>query len=218
LAKFYSAGKLSAVVHLVDHPLVQDILSELRDAKTTPERFRQLAGRVSVLLAAEALREIPTVAETVATPLGPAPGRRVRMDVVLVPVLRAGLGMLPGMLELVPGARVGHIGLQRDERTAVASQYYAKLPDNLPSSYVVLVDPMLATGGSAVAALDVLKKAGAANIRIVCIVAAPEGIGLVEQLHPDVEIYTPVVDKGLNAKKFIVPGLGDFGDRLYGTC
>jgi uracil phosphoribosyltransferase len=205
------------VVHLVDHPLVHDILSELRDTRTMPERFRQLAGRVSVLLAAEALREIPTTAGTVMTPLGPAPAQRVQTDVVLVPVLRAGLGMLPGMLELVPGARVGHIGLQRDERTAVASQYYAKLPPHLEDSYVLMIDPMLATGGSAVVALDMLSKAGAGNIRLVCIVAAPEGIAAVEKVYPRVPIYTPAVDERLNDQKFIVPGLGDFGDRLYGT-
>src|SRR5687767_3649548 len=191
---------------------------ELRDARTAPPAFRRAANRISVLLAAEALRDLPSSAATVTTPLGPADGRVVLTDVVVVPVLRAGLGMLDAVLELLPAARVGHIGLQRDESTAVASQYYAKLPDNLPSSYVVLVDPMLATGGSAIAALDVLKKAGANNIRIVCIVAAPEGIAVVEHHHPDVEIYTPVVDKGLNTHKFIVPGLGDFGDRLYGTC
>jgi uracil phosphoribosyltransferase len=205
------------VVHLVDHPLVQDILLELRDAQTTPDRFRQLAGRISVLLAAEALRDVPAVAETVETPLGPARGRRVRTDIVLVPVLRAGLGMLPGMLELVPGARVGHIGLQRDERTAVASQYYAKLPPRLDDSYVVMIDPMLATGGSAVAALDMLSRAGARHIHLVCIVAAPEGIAAVEKAYPRVPIFTPVVDERLNDHKFIVPGLGDFGDRLYGT-
>jgi uracil phosphoribosyltransferase len=205
-------------VHIVPHPLIHDALVQLRDVGTDTEEFRRVANRISVLLMAEALRDLPTERAVVETPIEKAEGRRVARDVVVVPVLRAGLGMLDAVLELLPSARVGHIGLQRNESTAVASQYYAKLPDNLPSSYVVLVDPMLATGGSAVAALDVLKKAGAANIRIVCIVAAPEGIGLVEQLHPDVEIYTPVVDKGLNAKKFIVPGLGDFGDRLYGTC
>jgi uracil phosphoribosyltransferase len=218
LAKFYSAGKLSPVVRIVDHPLVQDILSELRDARTPPERFRQLAGRISVLLAAEALRDVPTVPETVVTPLGPAAGARVKADVVLVPVLRAGLGMLPGMLELVPAARVGHIGLQRDERTAVAAQYYAKLPSPLDESYVLMIDPMLATGGSAVAALDMLSRAGARQIRLVCIVAAPEGVALVERAYPDVPIYTPVVDERLNDHKYIVPGLGDFGDRLYGTA
>src|SRR5262245_65010522 len=129
------------------------------------------------------MRDIPTVESVVETPLGPAPSRQLGHDVVVVPVLRAGLGMLDAVLELLPQARVGHIGLQRDESTAIASQYYAKLPANLPSSYVVLVDPMLATGGSAVAALDVLKRAGATNIRIVCIVAAPEGIALVERSH-----------------------------------
>jgi uracil phosphoribosyltransferase len=205
------------VVHIVHHPLVQDILLDLRDAQTPPERFRELAGRISVLLAAEALRDVPSVVEIVQTPLGPAPGRRVRTDIVLAPVLRAGLGMLPGMLQLVPGARVGHIGLQRDERTAAATQYYAKLPPRLEESYVLMIDPMLATGGSAVAALDMLSRAGARQIRLVCIVAAPEGIAAVEKAYPSVPIYTPVIDERLNDHKFIVPGLGDFGDRLYGT-
>jgi uracil phosphoribosyltransferase len=206
------------VVTLVDHPLVHDILLELRDSGTEPERFRQLAGRISVLLASEALRGVTTKEDTVTTPLGPARGRRVTHDVVLVPVLRAGLGMLPGMLELIPTARVGHIGLQRDERTAVASQYYAKLPPKLEHSYVVMIDPMLATGGSAVAALDMLTRAGARNIRLVCIVAAPEGVAAVEKAYPAVPIFTPVVDERLNDHKYIVPGLGDFGDRLYGTA
>jgi uracil phosphoribosyltransferase len=205
------------VVHLIDHPIVQDILLQLRDEGTPPERFRQLAGRISVFLAAEALRDIPSEPGQVNTPLGPAKGRRVTRDVVFVPVLRAGLGMLPAMLELVPHARVGHIGLQRDDRTAVASQYYAKFPPNLTESFVVMIDPMLATGGSAVAAFDLLTVAGAQHVRLVCIVAAPEGIQAVERRYPNVAIYTPVVDQGLNDRKFIVPGLGDFGDRLYGT-
>jgi len=204
-------------VRLVDHPLVHDALVNLRDKRTPPEDFRRGATRISVLLAAEALRSVPTRDVTVETPLGPAAGRRVRPDVVVVPVLRAGLGMLDAVLELVPGARVGHIGLQRDEMTAVASQYYSKLPPDLDSSYVLMIDPMLATGGSAIAALDLLRRAGATTIRIVCIVAAPEGIAVVEQHHPTVEIYTPVVDRMLNEHKYIVPGLGDFGDRLYGT-
>jgi uracil phosphoribosyltransferase len=205
-------------VHIVPHPLIHDALLQLRDVNTKTEDFRRIANRISVLLVAEALRDLPTERATAQTPLEKAEGRRVARDVVVVPVLRAGLGMLDAVLELLPSARVGHIGLQRDESTAIASQYYAKLPANLPSSYVVMVDPMLATGGSAVAGLDVLKKAGAQNIRIVCIVAAPEGIALVEKSHPDVEIYTPVIDRELNAQKFILPGLGDFGDRLYGTC
>ena len=206
------------MLHLVTHPLVHDCLAELRDARTTPERFRSLANRVSVLLGAEALRDVPTVDEVVQTPLGPAVCRRLATDVVMAPVLRAGLGMLPGMLELVPNARVGHLGLQRDERTAVASQYYAKLPPDIQNSYVLLIDPMLATGGSAVAALDMLTRAGARHLRLVCIVAAPEGLACVEKAYPAVPIFTPVVDRELNANKYIVPGLGDFGDRLYGTA
>jgi uracil phosphoribosyltransferase len=204
-------------VHIVDHPLVQDALIDLRDKRTTPEHFRRAATRISVLLAAEALREVGTSATTVETPLGPADGRRIESDIVVVPVLRAGLGMLDAVLELVPGARVGHIGLQRDELTAVASRYYSKLPGTLRSSFVLMIDPMLATGGSAVAGIQLLRDAGAARIRIVCIVAAPEGVRTVEQHYPDVSIYTPVVDRHLNDQKYIVPGLGDFGDRLYGT-
>jgi uracil phosphoribosyltransferase len=204
-------------VHIVDHPLVHDALAELRDKRTTPDRFRRAATRISVLLAAEAMREVPSSAVMVDTPLGPAPGRRMSDEIVVVPVLRAGLGMLDAVLELVPRARVGHIGLQRDEMTAVASQYYAKLPPALEKSFVLMIDPMLATGGSAVAALDLLRSAGARGVRIVCIVAAPEGLSVVERHHPGVVIYTPVVDRGLNEHKFIVPGLGDFGDRLYGT-
>jgi uracil phosphoribosyltransferase len=204
-------------LHIVEHPLVHDALVSLRDKRTPPEEFRRAATRISVLLAAEALRDVPAVDGTVETPLGPAPGRRIGTDVVVVPVLRAGLGMLDAVLELVPGARVGHIGLQRDEMTAVASQYYSKLPAQLDASFVLMIDPMLATGGSAVAALDLLQHAGANVIRMICIVAAPEGVALVERHHPAVAIYTPVVDRELNAQKYIVPGLGDFGDRLYGT-
>jgi len=204
-------------VHLVDHPLVHDALVDLRNPRTLPDQFRRAATRISVLLAAEAMRDVPSAAVTVDTPLGSAPGRRLDSQIVVVPVLRAGLGMLDAVLGLVPHARVGHIGLQRDETTAIASQYYAKLPAGLSTSFVLVIDPMLATGGSAVAALDVLERAGASRVRIVCIVAAPEGVAAVERRHPDAFIYTPAVDRGLNDRKFIVPGLGDFGDRLYGT-
>ena len=190
---------------------------ELRDARTAPPAFRRAANRISVLLAAEALRELPSSAATVVTPLGPADGRVVLTDVVVVPVLRAGLGMLDAVLELLPTARVGHIGLQRDEATAIASRYYSKLPPDLSNSHVLMIDPMLATGGSAVAAIDLIKAAGATAISMICIVSAPEGLSLLQRAHPDVAVYTPVVDKELNAHKFIVPGLGDFGDRLYGT-
>lgn len=196
---------------------MQDALIDLRDVRTPPELFRRAATRISVLLAAEALRDVPTTAAAVTTPLGPAEGSRVSSDIVVVPVLRAGLGMLDAVLELVPRARVGHIGLQRDEMTAVASRYYSKLPRDLSSSFVLMIDPMLATGGSAVAALDLLGAAGAADVHIVCIVAAPEGVELVQRHYPKVSIYTPVIDQRLNEHKYIVPGLGDFGDRLYDT-
>jgi uracil phosphoribosyltransferase len=204
-------------LHLVQHPLVHDALATLREASTSPEIFRHMAVRISLLLACEATRDVPTVATRVQTPLGPAEGRQVRDGVVVVPVLRAGLGMLDAVLELIPTARVGHIGLQRDEMTAVASQYYSKLPADLSDSFVLMIDPMLATGGSAVAALDLIKRSGGRDVRMICIVSAPEGIALVEKHHPDVHIYTPAIDRGLNDHKYIVPGLGDFGDRLYGT-
>lgn len=204
-------------LRLVDHPLVHDALAELRDATTPSSAFRQAARRISLLLAADALRDLPTVDDTVVTPLGPAPSRVVRGDIVVVPVLRAGLGMLDAVLELARTARVGHIGLQRDEHTAVASKYYNRMPPDLADSDVLLLDPMLATGGSAASSIDLIKAAGARRIRMICIVAAPEGVALLEARHPDVLVITPVVDRELNERKFIVPGLGDFGDRLYGT-
>jgi uracil phosphoribosyltransferase len=205
-------------VHLVQHPLVQEALTALRDRTTPPDAFRRLATRISLLLVAEATRDLPTRPVTVETPLAPAEGQALAVDLVIVPVLRAGLGMLEAALTLLPRARVGYIGLQRDELTAVASRYYAKLPPDLGRSVVLVVDPMLATGGSAVAALDLLRAAGGRQIRVVSIVCAPEGVALVEQHYPEVPIYTPTVDRGLDARKFIVPGLGDFGDRLYGTA
>lgn len=202
---------------MIDHPLAHDALMELRDVRTAPPEFRRAATRISLLLAAEALRAVHTVVTTVTTPLGPAEGRVVRTDIVVIPVLRAGLSMMEAVLQLVPSARVGHIGLQRDESTAMASRYYSKLPPDIGDSHVLMVDPMLATGGSSAAAIDLVKAAGARSIALVCIISAPDGIALVQKTHPDVDIYTPVIDRELNAHKFIVPGLGDFGDRLYGT-
>ena len=204
-------------VHVIAHPVAQALLRQLRDARTPSPLFRQYAQRLSVLIATEAMRDLPVQPIVVDTPLGPADGVRIDADVVVVPVLRAGLGMLDAVLSVVPHARVGHIGLQRDEETDVASQYYAKFPVGLDTSLVVLVDPMLATGGSAVASLQLLASRGAKRMRLLCIVAAPEGIREVEAHFPNVEIYTPAIDSHLNAHKFIVPGLGDFGDRLYGT-
>lgn len=204
-------------VHVIRHPLADDVLAALRDRHTPSDAFRQLARRVSLLVAAEATRDLPLAEATVETPLEETTVRRLAARVVAVPVLRAGLGMLEAALDLVPAARVGHLGLKRDETTAVAARYYAHLPEQIGSSFVLLIDPMLATGGSAVASLDMLAAAGARNLRLACIVAAPEGIAAVERRHPGVRIYTPAVDRALNARKFILPGLGDFGDRLYGT-
>jgi uracil phosphoribosyltransferase len=204
-------------VHVISHPVAQELLTQLRDARTPSPLFRQYAQRLSVLVATEAMRDLPTAPVVVETPLGPANGIKIDADVVVVPVLRAGLGMLDAVLSVVPHARVGHIGLQRDETTAVASQYYAKFPTGLDSSVVVLVDPMLATGGSAVASMELLASRGARNVRLLCIVAAPEGIRALEARFPDAQIYTPAIDSHLNEHKFIVPGLGDFGDRLFGT-
>ena len=199
------------------HPIAQDALFALRDKRTRPSHFRRLTHRLSLVLAIEATRNLATVTTPVETPLETTQGGTIAADVVVVPVLRAGLGMVEAVLELLPHARVGHIGLQRDERTAVASQYYSKLPPDLSASTALIVDPMLATGGSALAAIRMLDQAGARDVRLVCIVAAPEGIAAVEAAHPDVPIYTPAIDRELNASKFILPGLGDFGDRLYAT-
>ena len=204
-------------VQLVHHPVAQDALLALRDKTTLPSHFRRLAHRISLILAVEATRQLPMMLARVDTPLESADGEALRDDVVVVPVLRAGLGMLDAVLELVPHARVGHVGLERDAQTAVAAPYYAKLPPDLSRSTALIIDPMLATGGSAVAAITMLRNAGAKDIRLVCVVAAPEGIAAVEAAYPDVRIFTTVIDRELNAHKFILPGLGDFGDRLYGT-
>jgi uracil phosphoribosyltransferase len=204
-------------VHVVDHPVALDALVGLRDRTTSASHFRRLARRISLVLAMEATRELSMTEISLDTPLERTSGRALRSDVVVVPVLRAGLGMVEAVLELLPHARVGHIGLQRDEHTAIASRYYSKLPPDLSASVALIVDPMLATGGSAVAALAMLQAAGARDVRLVCIVAAPEGIAAVEAAHPGVHIYTPAIDRELNQHKFILPGLGDFGDRLYGT-
>lgn len=204
-------------VHIVEHPIAQDALLALRDKTTPPPRFRRLTHRLSLVLTLEATRKLPMMLARVETPLEPAQGEALRADIVVVPVLRAGLAMLDAVLAFLPHARVGHIGLQRDERTAIASQYFAKLPPDLPGATALLIDPMLATGGSAVTAIGILRAGGARDIRLICIVAAPEGIKAVEAAHPDVHVFTPVIDRELNAQKYILPGLGDFGDRLYGT-
>src|SRR5262245_20444443 len=204
-------------LEIVRHPLVEDVLSRLRDRRTTCDEFRQLARRVSLFLIAEATRDLPLEETSVETPLEVTAARVVSARMVAVPVLRAGLGMLDAFLELAPHAAVGYFGLERVERTAVARRYYEKIPRNLSEAAVFLLDPMLATGGSAIMAVEGLQELGAREVRLLSIVAAPEGVANLERAAPTARIYTAALDRCLNDRKYILPGLGDFGDRLYGT-
>ncbi len=203
-------------IEVVQHPLVKHILTQLRDERTEPARFRALARQITFLLAIEATRDLPTCTHPVKTPLEVTEGHSLAHPIVAVPILRAGLGMLEALTELFPDLRVGYIGLERDEKTAVAHAYYCKLPP-LNNSRVLLLDPMLATGGSAGQAIEVLMQAGAQDIVHICVVAAPEGVRFLNERYPQVRIVSASLDRGLNERKFILPGLGDFGDRLYGT-
>ena len=198
------------------HPLVADSLRGLRDRSTPPEEFRVLARKVISLLLYEATADLEVRRGTVQTPLAEADAISIEHEVVAIPVLRAGLGLLAPVLELLPRVSVGYIGLERDEETAVARIYYKKLPQ-LVGKVPLLLDPMLATGGSAAQALDLIKEAGGRNPRMICVVAAPEGVKVLEDRHPEVDVYTAALDERLNDKAYIVPGLGDFGDRLFGT-
>jgi len=203
-------------LHVSRHPLVGDFLAGLRDRGTPPDEFRLLARKIITLLVYEATADLPVRRGTVLTPLKEAPAAFVDSEVVAIPVLRAGLGLLGPVLDLLPKLSVGYIGLERDEETAVARIYYQKLPP-LAGKVALLLDPMLATGGSGARALDLIKEAGGRDSIMICVVAAPEGVKVIEEQHPEVRIYTAALDEGLNAKAFIVPGLGDFGDRLFGT-
>ncbi len=203
-------------IEIVSHPLVKHILTQLRDERTEPARFRMLARQLTFLLAIEATRDLPVRTHPVKTPLETTEGYSLAKAIVAVPILRAGLGMLEALTELFPDLRVGYIGLERDEQTAIARAYYCKLPP-LDNSRVLLLDPMLATGGSAAQAVEVLVNAGAEEIVHICVVAAPEGVRLLNERFPQVRIVAASLDRGLNERKFILPGLGDFGDRLYGT-
>src|SRR3989440_6866835 len=198
------------------HPLVADSLRGLRDSSTPPEEFRVLARKVISLLLYEATLDLPVRHGKVRTPLAEADSIAVETEVVAIPVLRAGLGLLGPVLELLPRVSVGYIGLERDEETAVARIYYNKLP-SLAGKVPLLLDPMLATGGSGARAIELIKEAGGRGTRMICVVAAPEGVRALEESHPDVQVFTAAVDEGLNDRAFIVPGLGDFGDRLFGT-
>ena len=203
-------------LHLLSHPLGAHVLTHLRDKTTKPALFRTLSYQISLLLALEATRDLATEEKAIETPMEPMTGRVLAKHLVVVPILRAGLGMLQPFQDIFPDVSVGYVGLERDHATAVARSYYCKLPP-LAGTRVVVVDPMLATGGSAVQALTLVKQNGATEVSLVCIVGAPEGVAAVEQAHPEVPIILGVLDRALNSRKYILPGLGDFGDRLYGT-
>lgn len=204
------------MLHVLRHPLAEHILTRLRDQTTEPAAFRALAHQVGLLLAIEATRDLPLRSYAVNTPLEPHTGGLLARGLVVVPVLRAGLGMVQPWIDLFPEVSVGYVGLERDHATGIARSYYCKLPP-LAGKRVLCVDPMLATGGSAVQALDLLQEAGATDLSLVVIVAAPEGVEAVKKKHPGVPIHTAALDRCLDARKYILPGLGDFGDRLYGT-
>jgi uracil phosphoribosyltransferase len=202
---------------VVDHPVLADRLAVLRAAATTHGEFRQALYEASAILAVEAARELPVTEVEVETPLERTTGSRLPPEIAVVPVLRAGLGMVEGFLRLLPDARVGHLGMQRDEEELTPRDYYERLPSGLADAYVYLLDPMLATGGSAVHALDRLREAGAQHLELICLVAAPEGLAAVEAAHPDVTVWTAAVDRQLDERGYIRPGLGDAGDRVFGT-
>ncbi|NND60247.1 MAG: uracil phosphoribosyltransferase [Gammaproteobacteria bacterium] len=201
----------------INHPCIQHKLSIIRDQTTGHKRFRELATEITMFVCYEALKNVQTEAVEIQTPVAKATCHQIASDLVVVPILRAGMGMLDGILRLVPTARVGFMGLYRDEETKQPVEYYNKLPEVTDNQIHIVIDPMLATGGSTVATLDVLKKHGAKRIVVVCLVTCPEGLAKVDSSHPDVPVYTASVDDHLDERKYIVPGLGDAGDRLYGT-
>lgn len=209
---------VEAQVRLVEHPLVQHKLTLLRSVETSTRKFRESLEEISILLGYEATRDLPLEEVGIITPLEATRARRLAgKKLTLVPILRAGLGMVDGMLRLVPSARVGHIGIYRDEDTLEAVRYYGKLPTDVDERRFILLDPMLATGGSACAAVEFLKREGARQIQLVCVIAAPEGLRRLTAAHPDVSILTAAIDRELDANAYIRPGLGDAGDRLFGT-
>ncbi|SFL62246.1 uracil phosphoribosyltransferase [Methylobacterium pseudosasicola] len=205
-------------VTVVDHPLVQHKLTYLRDKNRSTKGFRQILNEIGMLLAYEVTRDLPLEPVTIETPIQPMEGRQIQgKKLVFAPILRAGVGFLDGMLSLVPSARVAHVGLYRDPETLDAVEYYFKAPSDLADRTVLVLDPMLATANSAIAALDRLKARGASDLRFVCLLAAPEGLAKFQAAHPDVPIWTAAIDSHLNDHGYIVPGLGDAGDRMYGT-
>jgi|SRR5699024_10960914 len=207
-----------ANVYVLDHPLIQHKLTYIRDKNTGTKEFRELVDEVAMLMAFEITRNLPVKETTVETPVMEATAKVLSgKKIGLIPILRAGLGMVDGMLNLLPAAKVGHVGLYRDPETLQPVEYYIKLPSDIAERELIVMDPMLATGGSANDAIYSLKKRGAKKIRLMCLVAAPEGVDLIKENHPDVDIYLGALDDGLNEHGYILPGLGDAGDRLYGT-
>ena len=207
-----------AKVHVLDHPLILHKLSILRSKNTSVKEFRELISEISGLMCYEATRSLPTREVEVQTPVAVAKCRRLAgKKLAIIPILRAGLGMVDAMVDLIPSAKIGHIGLYRDPETHLPVEYYCKLPEDIGNRQVFVVDPMLATGGSAVAAIDFLKQYGCKNIVMMNIIGAPEGVKAVQEAHPDVEIYLAALDEKLNEHAYIVPGLGDAGDRIFGT-
>lgn len=206
-------GKL----YVMNHPLIVHKLSIMRDKNTSVKDFRECAHEVALLLGYEATKEMDMESFEIETPITKTMGKRIKRKIALVPILRAGLGMVDALMNLIPAAKIGHIGLYRNEETLEPVEYYCKLPTDIEEREVLVLDPMLATGGSAAAAIDFIKKRGAKNIRFVCIIAAPPGIEALQKAHPDVDIYCGAVDEKLNEHGYIVPGLGDAGDRLFGT-
>ena len=205
-------------VHVFDHPLIQHNLSYIRDARTGTKEFRELVDEVGMLMAYEVTRDLELQDVEIQTPVTKMTAKRLAgKKLAIVPILRAGLGMTDGVLSLVPAARVGHIGLYRDPETLEAVEYFAKMPQDIDERQIIVVDPMLATGASAIEAISSLKKRGAKSIRFMCLIAAPEGVEKMQEAHPDVDIYIAALDEKLNDKAYITPGLGDAGDRLFGT-
>lgn len=205
-------------IMVFDHPLIQHKVCMMRDKNTTSKDFRELAKEVALLMAFEVTRDLPLEEVEIETPICATKQRMLKgMDLAIVPILRAGLGFVDGMLELVPAAKVGHVGMYRDPVTALPVEYYCKLPEDIDKRRVIVVDPMLATGGSAVDAINLIKSKGGKDISFMCLIAAPEGIKTLSEAHPDVDIFIAAQDERLNENKYIVPGLGDAGDRLFGT-
>ena len=205
------------MLYVLDHPLIKHKLTQMRQKDTGTKDFRQNLDEIAGLMAYEITRDVPTQKVSIVTPVAPCETEELAKEIVLVPILRAGLGMVNGIRNLVPTAKVGHVGLYRDEVTLEPHEYYAKFPSNLPEAVVFVLDPMLATGGSASAAITIVKKRGAKTVKLICLVGAPEGVQRIVDDHPDVDIYLAALDEKLNEHGYIVPGLGDAGDRIFGT-